>query len=239
MSVFEEFRCEAPEASGLGEKFVVCHRFQNYRAVTVTIALGLTLSFSAAASYAGSGKAKTAVKVKAPLAAAIDPCRLLTKADAKKVLGAPVTDAKVYHDVGVPGTRCSYFTSAPIAEAGWSGVVSVEVYDMATFKRKGSYFKSPENYFYRSRDALMSTSHHGVNDVSTVNAVGEAAFWQPGPGLLNVLDRGVYLVLSVHANFHIPLGPGEKVDVEEDAAQLHAAKNLANHVVLPRLEKRQ
>ncbi len=210
------------------------HRFRNYRAVTGAIALGLTLSFTAAASYAGSGKAKTA----AP-AAAINPCRLLTKADAKKVLGAPVTDAKVYHDVGVPGTSCSYFTSAPIAEAGGTGAVSVDVYDMATFKQKGSYFKSPENYFYRSRDALMSTSHHGVQDVSIVNAVGEAAFWQPGPGLLNVLDRGVYLILSMHANFHIPLGPGEKVKAEEDAAQLHAARNLANHVVLPRLEKHQ
>ncbi len=214
------------------------HRFQNYRVLTGAIALGLTLSFVVTACSAGNGKAKAAAKTEA-LAAAINPCRLLTKADAKKVLGAPVTDAKIYHDVGVPGTSCSYSTSAPVAEAGWTGVVSLDIYDMATFKQKGTYFKSPENYFYRSRDALMSTSQHGAMDVRAVNAVGEAAFWQPGAGLLNVLDRGVYLTLSVHANFHIPLGPGEKVKAEEDAAQLHAAKDLANNVVLPRLEKYQ
>jgi len=215
------------------------HRFRNYRVLIGVIALGLTLSFAIVVSYVGSGKAKTTAKT-AALVAAIDPCRLLTKVDAKKVLGAPVTNARVHHEVGfAPGTSCSYFTSAPVAKAGGTWEVSVEVYDMATFKQKGSYFKSPESYFYRSRDALMSTSHHGVKDVNAVSAVGEAAFWQSAPGLLNVLDRGVYLILNVHANFHIPLGPSEKVKAEEDAAELHAARNLANNVVLPRLEKYQ
>ena len=54
---------------------------------------------------------------------------------------------------------------------------------------------------------------------------------------LAVLDRGVELDLAVHANFHIPPGPGERVDAEEDAAELHAATDLAKTIVLPRLEK--
>lgn len=214
------------------------------RVVMLLLALSYMVTFSSldevdAASFTMvQGKAKTTVKAEAS-AAAIDPCRLLTKTDAEKVLGAPVKDAKIYHDVGTLGTSCSYVTSAPIAKAGGTLWVELEVFDMATFKQKGSYFKSPENYFYRSRDAMLSAGHNKLKDVSTVNAVGEAAFWQPAPGLLHVLDRGVYLILSVHANFHIPLGPGEKVEAEEVAAELQAAKNLANNVLLPRLEKHQ
>src|SRR5512146_395476 len=48
------------------------------------------------------------------IAAAINPCTLLTRADARKILGAPVNEGKITNEVGMaPGTRCSYITSAP------------------------------------------------------------------------------------------------------------------------------
>src|SRR5512146_2905484 len=48
------------------------------------------------------------------ITAAINPCTLLTRADARKILGAPVNEGKITNEVGMaPGTRCSYITSAP------------------------------------------------------------------------------------------------------------------------------
>jgi hypothetical protein len=164
---------------------------------------------------------------------AINPCTLLTRADAKQILGAPVTEGKITSEVGMaPGTRCSYLTSAPIETAGGTWGVSVEVYDQSTFNARGSYFKSPAIYFQRNHDATKASPHTELMDVK---GVGTAAYWT-GLGL-HVLDRGVYLVITVHANFHIPPGPGEKVRAEEDAAELHAATNVANTLILPRLEK--
>jgi hypothetical protein len=43
--------------------------------------------------------------------------------------------------------------------------------------------------------------------------------------------------VGLKANSRVPPGPDEKVQADEDAAELHAAANLANMIVLPRLEK--
>lgn len=184
----------------------------------------------------GSKSASAAAEPASAAPAAIDPCRLLTKSDAKAALGAAVKDARAYRDVGfAPGTRCTYFTAAPIEVAGGVWSVSVEAYDAATFKAQDSYFKSPADYFRRNRDALRAAA--GKDAVTDVPGIGTAAFWQPAPGLLHVLDRGVYLTLGVHADFHIPPGSSEQVHAAEAAAEKAAAEKLAKEVVLPRLEK--
>ena len=176
---------------------------------------------------------KTAPSRMAAAAGPIDPCKLLTKADARKVLGAPVTDGRTTHEVGfAPGTRCSYFTSAPMEVAGAVWSVSLVVFDQATFKKQGSYFASPTVYFERTRRASKAVSTTNLVDIP---GIGDAAFWQGQ--MLHVLDRGVYLVVNVKANFHIPPGTKEKVEPAEDAAELAAAKSLASTVILPRLDK--
>lgn len=173
-------------------------------------------------------------KKNAATAVAINPCALLTKADARKILGAAVTDGRITEDVGfAPGTACTYFTSAPIEVAGGTWSVAVEVYDQATFDSKGSYFKSPTLYFHRNYKAMKSVTNSGLKDVKDV---GAEAYWSGGQ--LYVLDRGVVLVFTLHAKFDIPPGPRDKVDAEVDAAALQASIDLAKNVVLPRLEKR-
>ena len=207
------------------------------RIATCVIAAGLAASCGPSdsgkkQSAESAGKAESA-KTDAAVTGPIDPCTLLTKAEAQKILGAPVADARVTHDVGfAPGTRCSYFTSAPIEEAGAVWSVWVEVFDQATFDKQGSYFKSPSQAYQRGYKAAKSVSTNTVKDIA---GVGDSAYWNGQQ--LTVLDRGVEVDLSVHANFHIPPGPGEKVDAEENADELHAATDLAKSIVLPRLEK--
>lgn len=187
----------------------------------------------AAKTNAPAAEAKApAAEAKAP-AAAIDPCALLTKEEARKILGAAVKDGK-RQDVGTfaPGTSCQYLTSAPIEEAGGTWGVTVEVYDQATFDKRTSYFKSPAMAFHRNHKAMKLDANSHLVDIKDV---GDEAYWTGGH--LYVLDRGVELVFTVHAKFHIPPGPGEKVDAEEDAAELHASTDLAKNIVLPRLEK--
>ncbi|SMF81020.1 hypothetical protein SAMN06265365_13942 [Tistlia consotensis] len=163
---------------------------------------------------------------------ALDPCALFTQAEAEQVLGGKVVQR---HDQEVgfsPGTICSYDTVASPDQVGGAYGASLELYDAVVFAQQGSYFASPEQYFHRNREAQGATPP-GVEDIA---GVGEAAFWLPAPGQLHVLDHGVYLVLSVHANFHIPPGPSDQVDAEERAAETKAAKQLATGVVLPALE---
>lgn len=180
-------------------------------------------------SSSKSGTAKTAMAATAP----IDPCKLVTTAEARKILGAPVTDGRVTHDVGfTPGTKCSYFTSAPMEVAGGVWGLSVEVFDQATFDKQGSYFKSPAQAYHRGYKAAKSVP---TNEVKDVAGVGDSAYWN-GHALI-VLDRGVEVDIVVNANFHIPPGSSEKVNAEEDAAELHAATDLAKSIVLPRLAK--
>ncbi len=167
-------------------------------------------------------------------ATSIDPCSLLSKHDARKILGESVKDARRSKDVGfAPGNKCSYLTSAPMEKRGGVYGVYVEVFDAATFKKDGSYFKSPTQYFQRSRKAAMSTG----NKAKPVNepGIGDAAYWQRSGGILNILDHGIYLLVSVHADFHIPPGPSAKVDAEESAAERKAARNVARTIVLPKL----
>lgn len=196
---------------------------------------------AASCGPSGSGKKQGAEASGKPAAARtataatgpIDPCKLLTKAEAQKILGAPVKDAMITHDVGfAPGTKCSYFTAAPMEVAGGVWSVSVEVFDQATFDKQGSYFKSPSQAYHRGYKAATSVS---TNEVKDVAGLGDSAYWNGH--VLAVLDRGVELDLAVHANFHIPPGPGKKVDAEEDAAELHAATDLAKTIVLRRLER--
>lgn len=187
-------------------------------------------SATEAATPSSNGETATRVAaVKGP----IEPCKLFTKMDAQKVLGVPVSDGRISHDTGfAPGTQCSYFSLASADDPGGNWGASLDVSDQATFEKQGSYFKSPTQYFQRTRKGMNAVP---ASRVKEVKGVGDDAYWEGGH--LYVLDRGVALEFRVNANFHIPPGPSEKVDAEEDAAELQAARSLAKSVVLPKLEK--
>lgn len=180
--------------------------------------------------------ARTAAAAK-PASAAIDPCTLLTRADARKALGAAVGAARQGKLTGfAPGHSCAYYTAAPIEQAGAVWSVKVGVYDPATFKAEDSFFASPTVFFQRTRKAQLDMK--SKNPPRDMAGIGDAAFWQPIPGVLNILASGVYLTVSVHADFHIPPGTTEQVHAAEEAAELKAATDLAQKTLLPRLQTR-
>lgn len=166
----------------------------------------------------------------------IDPCSLLTKTDARAILGEPVTDARKKSEVGfTPAHKCSYFTSAPLEKRGAVYGVSLLVSDEATFKKMGSYFKDPKQAFYRNRKGLLAVKK--PNQQLDISGVGDAAYWDTAPGRLHVLFGDVYLIVYVAADFHIPPGTSKEVRAKEDAAMLKAEKHVVNTIILPRLHK--
>lgn len=167
-----------------------------------------------------------------PAAAALDPCALVTRADAERVLGARVKPAIRGETVLMAtGRECDYVTAAPIASAGGAWGIDLTVYDDATVRARDSMFKSAADYFRRDMAALRSSG----TTLVAVPGLGETAYWQPGADLLHVLDRGVYVMLDVDADFHIPPGPGEQVNQQLDEAKRAADITLAQDTILPRL----
>lgn len=170
-------------------------------------------------------------------AVAIDPCQLITRADAQRILGTSVKPA-IRTDVILMATghECHYVTSATAAypDAAWG--IEIIVYDNATVEKdNASMFKSAMDYFRRDMAALQSSGTKLV----PIAHLGEEAYWQPGPDLLHVLDHGVYFVLDVDADFHIPPGDGSRNDQQFDSAKRAAEITLAQDTILPRLEQAQ
>jgi hypothetical protein len=164
----------------------------------------------------------------------IDPCLLVTRADAQRLLGAPVKPA-IRSDVVLmaTGRECRYVTSASMASSGSTWGIDILVYDDATIgKSDSSMFKSARDYFRRDMAAL----HSSGTTLVPISNLGDQAYWQPGTDLLHVLDHGVYVMLDVDADFHIPPGPGGQVDRELDAAKRAAEVTLAQDTILPRLK---
>ncbi len=92
-------------------------------------------------------------------------------------------------------------------------------------------FKNATDYFRRDMAALQSS---GTKLVPIQN-LGDQAYWQPGPDLLHVLDHGIYIMLDIDGDFHVPPGIGNLPDEQLDSAKRAAEITLAQDTILPRL----
>lgn len=161
----------------------------------------------------------------------IDPCELVTRADAEQLLGVRVKPAERRKTVLMATGRQCRYTAAPTASST-EAVQSIEltVYDNATIRAYDPMFKNAGDYFRRDMNALR---HSGTRLVP-MPGLGEEAYWQPGPDLLHVLDRGVYLMLEVNI-LATPPSVGATTGQQQEAATQAAEINLARDTILPRL----
>jgi len=108
-------------------------------------------------------------------AAATNACVLLTRAEAKQVLGAPIQYVTSSKDEFISISReCRYV--AVLSTQG--GSIEVYVYDDATVRSdKDSLFKSAADFFHRNMHALHAA---GVTLVDMPD-IGKSAYWEPAP----------------------------------------------------------
>lgn len=167
----------------------------------------------------------------ASLIPGIDPCELVTRADAEQLLGVRVKPAVRRKTVLMAtGRQCRYTEVATTSSAGDGRSVELTVYDNASIRAYDPMFKNVGDYFRRDMDALR---HSGTRLVP-MPGLGEKAYWQPGTDLLHVLDRGVYFMLEVNILVTSP-AIGETTRQQLEAATQAAEINLARNTILPRL----
>ncbi len=168
----------------------------------------------------------------APAAAVtMGPCALLTRAEAKQVLGAPIQSVTT-GKAGLisTGRECKYLT--PMSTQG--GSIELYVYDDATVRSdKDSLFKSAADYFQRNMHALRASGSKLV----AIPSLGNSAYWDSGADLLHVLDRGIYIKIWVDPHLrmiHISARSSEELNKKVDAVKREAAVKIARDI-LPRL----
>lgn len=188
---------------------------------TFAAAFFLALELAACGRDSGPGNAAESPSV------SIDPCALVTRADAEQVLGTRVKPAIRRATVLMAtGHECHY-----IATAGGTWGIALTVYDDASIHTHDALFKNAGDYFRRNMNALRSSG----TTLVPVRGLGETAYWQPGADLLHVRVRNVYVMLDVSAVVHIPPGPGEQIRQQADAAKRAAGIALVRDTILPRL----
>ncbi len=188
---------------------------------TLAAAFFLALELAACGRDSGPGNVTELPGV------SVDPCALVTRADAERVLGARVKPAMRRETVLMAtGRECHY-----IATAGGTWGIALTVYDDASIHAHDALFKNAGDYFRRNMNALRSSG----TTLVPVRGLGEASYWQPSADLLHVLVRGVYVMLDVSAVVHIPPGPGEQIRQQADIAKRAAGIALVRDTILPRL----
>ncbi len=163
-------------------------------------------------------------------AAGLQPCVLITRAEAAKILGEAVKPARKRKVVGMAGGRgCTYFTAAPLAQRGGTGSVEIVVYDKQSMK--DSAFTSPTEFYRR----LLSAGRKAKALIQEISVPGGEGYWSERGRSLHILVNDVYLVLRVHDLKKISAADSQELrkKVSEHCRQVSLA--AARRYIFPRL----
>jgi hypothetical protein len=139
----------------------------------ITIVAILTMAFIAGCSDSPSGKEKSQGKL-------IDPCNLITKADAQQFVGEPFKDAEKRENKVVGQKFCIYNS----AKEGSFRLFQISLTEQALMPNSG---QSPKSIY----DALKANFPKAVK----VNGIGDDAFIAT-PGL-HILKGNYYITIAV------------------------------------------
>lgn len=135
----------------------------------------------------------TILALAAPVLAGVPkPCSLITKQDAEAILGEAVKAPRTGKVAGMAtGEKCVYFTAAPMAKRGGTGMVQLLVFTKDSLK--GGMFSAPEDYFKR----LQKAGQNAGSSLEDIAGLGDKAYWNPKGDTLHILAKGAYLQLKV------------------------------------------
>ncbi len=188
----------------------------------------MLLALLGAALLLSACNAHRSTNAGAPVAG-IDPCSLVTRADAERILQAHVEPA-IHRETVLMATgyQCRYI----IADHGHQTQgIAITVYDDVHIQTQDTLFKNAADYFHRDMRALRGSGTRLV----AIKGLGTAAYWQPGQDLLHLLDHGVYVMLDVEIGSATPAGPEQTSNSQNEAAKRAADIALARESILPRL----
>jgi len=176
----------------------------------------------------GACNAHRSPNVGAP-AAGIDPCSLVTRADAERVLQARVKPA-IHRETVLMATgyQCRYIVLGHESQAQG---LAITVYDNVHIHTQDTLFKNAADYFHRDMRALQQSGTRLV----AIKGLGTAAYWQPGQDLLHLLDHGVYVMLDIEIGPAASTDPARPSHLKNEAAKRAADIALAREAILPRL----
>ncbi|MGD8561050.1 MAG: hypothetical protein PVG03_00875 [Desulfarculaceae bacterium] len=160
-----------------------------------------------------------------------DPCALVTKADAEKILGEAVKTPRKKMIKGMAaGQRCTYFTAAPMAKRGGVGTLEIVEYDPQTMAKESIMFKSPGKYFTR----LYNTKKKAGAKLRDVQGLGNKAFWEPGLDAMHVMVKGTYFKVQVKDLVTVKGKTKSGVSRKVSAHRFKKAVQVYKQFILPR-----
>lgn len=126
------------------------------------------------------------------LAGAPKPCSLITKQEAEAILGEAVKAPRTGKVAGMAtGEKCVYYTAAPLAKRGGTGLVQLLVFTKDSMK--DGAFSAPQDYFKR----LHKAGKNAGAPLEDIAGLGGEAYWNPKGNTLHILAKGAYLQLKV------------------------------------------
>jgi hypothetical protein len=183
--------------------------------------LFLVLSILATALFAGGEKG------------ALDPCQLLTKQEAEKVLGTAVKPGRLNSSGTLFGTlSCEYLTVDRFEK---SGSVTVMVGTTAFMKANDAIFESAKEKYEKEKQAHIQAlkAQHKGKSFDAIEGLGDDAYWN-GVGL-SILKGETYLSIRVSASSGLHAKSAHKLAKKSSEKNLALSKEIAQ-IVLPKLQ---
>jgi len=163
----------------------------------------------------------------------IKPCSLITKQEAQKLIGEKVKQPKEKLIKGMAaGKQCTYLTSAPIADRGIVGSLTIIIYDAKTMKEYNSFFKSPKEYF----DKVIGASKKSNIEMVEIKECGKKAYWQPNIYKLHVLTENLYITLKVMGIKKFTGKDRKELDKKMSEFRKKKSVDAIKNYVLPKLK---
>lgn len=183
--------------------------------------LGATVLLNACNAHRGTN-------VGAP-AAGIDPCSLVSRSEAERILQTQVKPA-IHRETVLMATgyQCRYIA---VDHGGQTKGIAITVYDDVHIRTQDTLFKNAADYFDRDMRALRNSGTRLI----AIKGLGTAAYWQPGQDLLHLLDHGVYVMLDVEIGSPSLAESAQSSNLQTEAAKRAVDIQLAREAILPRL----
>jgi len=163
-------------------------------------------------------------------AAGVQPCSLITRAEAAQILGEAVKPPRQKKVVGMAfGRSCTYYTAAPLAQRGGTGSVEIVVYDKQSM-RDGA-FTSPSEFYQR----LLSAGRSAKAPIQEIKVPGGQGHWSERGNSLHILLHDVYVVLRIHDLKKISAASSQELKKKVSEHYRQLAVSAAKKYVLPRL----
>jgi hypothetical protein len=170
-----------------------------------------------------------------PFAAWAGPCQLITQDEAKAIIGDEMKPPRLTQSVGMAaGSRCQYFTAAPLHKRGATGSVSLLLYEAEAMKKAESMYTSPKEYFQRTLKVQKSAKSAKIEEI---NNLGDQAFWQGGSNRLHILINNRYVILKISDKLNISSQKGmSDLHAKISAHWRKVCEKAARQYILPRLK---